>query len=153
MTGFGVDRMAKRMLKEARALRVPTLEMDADPISRVDLFESAISAPDPWQRLVLESDERKLLMLCSRQSGKSTVSATLAVHEAGTNPGALVLMLAPALRQSQELFRKCLAILKTPDTGLPAIIKESVSCWESGYLNRSILANSTTQIRQYLALP
>jgi hypothetical protein len=44
-------------------------------------------------------------MLCSRQSGKSTVAAALAVREALLIPGALVLLLSPTLRQSGELFR------------------------------------------------
>lgn len=39
-------------------------------------------------------------------SGKSTMSALLALHRALTSPGSLVLALAPALRQSQELFAK-----------------------------------------------
>jgi hypothetical protein len=44
-------------------------------------------------------------MLCSRQSGKSTVAAALAVREALLVPGSLVLLLSPTLRQSGELFR------------------------------------------------
>src|SRR5947199_3237788 len=61
---------------------------------------------DPWQQEVLSSQARQLLLCCSRQSGKSTVTAALALHEALYGPGSLVLMLAPSLRQSQELFRK-----------------------------------------------
>jgi hypothetical protein len=44
-------------------------------------------------------------MLCSRQSGKSTVAAALAVREALLVPSSLVLLLSPTLRQSGELFR------------------------------------------------
>lgn len=62
--------------------------------------------PDPWQAELLRSETGRLQLLCTRQAGKSTVSAALALHEALSSPGALVLMLAPALRQSQELFRK-----------------------------------------------
>ena len=122
---FGVDRLARRMLEQARDLRVPTFTVVDEPVGRVELFRRAVGEPDAWQIEVLESEKRKLLLLCSRQSGKSTVSATLAVHEAASRPGSLVLMLAPALRQSGELFRKCLAILRTPDAGLPSIVKES----------------------------
>ncbi len=64
--------------------------------------------PDPWQRDVLRSRDRQTILLCSRQSGKSTVSAVMAVHEAAYRDAALVLLLSPSLRQSQELFRKCL---------------------------------------------
>lgn len=49
-----------------------------------------------------------MMLLCSRQSGKSTVTAALACHQAIHEPGALVLLLSPSLRQSSELFRKVL---------------------------------------------
>src|SRR5262249_55613339 len=47
----------------------------------------------------------RTLALCSRQSGKSTAAAALALHQALTRPGSLVLLLSPTLRQSGELFR------------------------------------------------
>lgn len=62
--------------------------------------------PDPWQRDLLNSGSRRVLLNCSRQSGKSTMAAVLALHRALYHPGSLVLCLAPALRQSQELFAK-----------------------------------------------
>jgi len=45
------------------------------------------------------------MLLCSRQSGKSTTTALLSLHGSLYKPNALVLLIAPALRQSQELFR------------------------------------------------
>jgi hypothetical protein len=45
-------------------------------------------------------------LLCSRQSGKSTASAALALRTALLASGALVLLLSPSLRQSSELYRK-----------------------------------------------
>ena len=62
--------------------------------------------PDPWQVRLLRSKADKTLLLCSRQSGKSTVTAALALHEVVFHPKSLVLLLSPSLRQSQELFRK-----------------------------------------------
>ena len=62
--------------------------------------------PDPWQARLLRSSSRQILLNCSRQAGKSTSTALLALHVALYQPGALILILAPALRQSQELFRK-----------------------------------------------
>lgn len=62
--------------------------------------------PDPWQARLLESDARQVLLNCSRQAGKSTTTALLALHEALYVPNSLTLLLAPALRQSQELFMK-----------------------------------------------
>jgi hypothetical protein len=46
-----------------------------------------------------------MLLLCSRQSGKSQVAAALALREALLAPPALILLLSPTLRQSGELFR------------------------------------------------
>jgi predicted phage terminase large subunit-like protein len=63
-------------------------------------------SPDPWQtRTLLDCSTDRLLFLCSRQSGKSTVAAALALREALLSPPALVLLLSPTLRQSGELFR------------------------------------------------
>jgi hypothetical protein len=63
---------------------------------------------DPWQRDLLLAPQRQLLLNCSRQSGKSTVVAALALHTALFYPNALVLLLSPSLRQSGEIFRKVL---------------------------------------------
>jgi hypothetical protein len=46
-----------------------------------------------------------LLLLCGRQTGKSTTAAALALKTAFLEDGALVLLLSRALRQSGELFR------------------------------------------------
>jgi hypothetical protein len=66
-------------------------------------------SPDPWQQQFLRSAAQRQLLLCTRQAGKSTTTAVLALHEALYTPRALVLLLSPSLRQSQELFRKVLA--------------------------------------------
>jgi hypothetical protein len=62
--------------------------------------------PDPWQRLFLRSTASRLLLLCARQTGKSTSTAALAAHCALYEPGALILLLSPSQQQSRELFRK-----------------------------------------------
>lgn len=66
---------------------------------------------DPWQRQVLDSTSKKILLNNSRQSGKSCVSSILALHVAVFQPGSLVLMVSPSLRQSSELFKKFLDYL------------------------------------------
>lgn len=63
-------------------------------------------APDGWQADLLRSDAKQVILLCSRQSGKSTTTAILALHQAIYKPDSLILLLSPSLRQSQELFRK-----------------------------------------------
>ena len=62
--------------------------------------------PDPWQAEVLRYEGKRLLLNCSRQSGKSTTTATKGLHTAIYRPKSLILLVSPSLRQSQELFRK-----------------------------------------------
>ena len=76
--------------------------------------------PDPWQADVLRSTAPRLLLNCSRQSGKSTITALLAVHTVTYEPGALVLLLSPTLRQSGELFKKVLDAYRTLGRQVPA---------------------------------
>jgi hypothetical protein len=64
--------------------------------------------PDPWQEKLLQSSSDRVLLNCCRQSGKSTMTGIIALHRALYHPGSLILCLAPALRQSQELFTKIL---------------------------------------------
>jgi hypothetical protein len=66
---------------------------------------------DPWQREVVASRAPRIALACGRQVGKSTVAALLALHTAVFTPGATVLVLSAALRQSQELFGKVCALL------------------------------------------
>jgi len=61
--------------------------------------------PDPWQIEVLETDHKRLLLNCSRQAGKSTVVALLALAQAIFVPFTKVLLLSRSHRQSTELFR------------------------------------------------
>lgn len=68
--------------------------------------------PDDWQADLLRSTARQLLIVCSRQVGKSETTATLASHTAIYDAGAPVLLLSPSLRQSGQLFGKVRARLK-----------------------------------------
>jgi hypothetical protein len=62
--------------------------------------------PDPWQVQILEGRQPRLLLNCSRQAGKSTAVALLALAEAVFVPGTKVLLLSRSARQSAELFRR-----------------------------------------------
>ncbi len=92
------------------------LAMALDPVR---LAERVGVWPDPWQADVLRSASPRLLLNCSRQSGKSTTTGVLAVHAAVYRPASLVLLLSPAPRQSQELFRKCLDVYRALDHAEP----------------------------------
>jgi hypothetical protein len=82
-----------------------------DPV--VFAAEALAFVADPWQETLLRSTERQIILNCSRQSGKSTCTAVLAVHRAIFSPGALILLISPSLRQSKELFSKVVAFLKS----------------------------------------
>jgi hypothetical protein len=100
--------------------------MVAEPRLRDDLrlaldrvaFASELGVePDPWQADLLRSTSDRVLLNCSRQSGKSTMSGVIALHRALYHPGSLILCLAPSLRQSQELFGKIAGFYR--DLGRP----------------------------------
>lgn len=89
-------------------------------LSRVAFARHIGFTLDPWQARVLQSESPRLLLNCSRQSGKSTTVAIIACHTALYQPPALVLLLSRAQRQSQELFRKVLDIYHAVDVPVPA---------------------------------
>lgn len=91
-----------------------TLAQDlAQALDPVQLAHKIGMVPDDWQAAVMRSDHPRVLLNCARQSGKSTVCAVKGLHVAVYEPGALVLILSPSLRQSQELFRKVTAVYKS----------------------------------------
>jgi hypothetical protein len=62
--------------------------------------------PDALQAEVLRSGSKRLLLNCSRQWGKSTVSAIAALYRAWFRPGSLVVVTGPSERQAAEFVRK-----------------------------------------------
>jgi hypothetical protein len=79
---------------------------------------------DPWQAALMRSTAPRVLLLCARQTGKSTVSGLIALATAVLQPGALVLLVSPSQRQSGELFRVVLRNLHALP-GAPTITAES----------------------------
>jgi phage FluMu gp28-like protein len=79
--------------------------------------------PDPWQAKVLRSPARQQILCCSRQSGKSTTVAILALHEAVYVPGSLVLVLGKVLQQARELFRKVMDLYARIEGDAPADVE------------------------------
>src|ERR671917_48173 len=86
-------------------------------LDRVSFAEKLGIVPDAWQEDLLRSTSDRVLLNCCRQSGKSTMSGVIALHRALYHPGSLILCLAPALRQSQELFGKVAGFYR--DLGRP----------------------------------
>ena len=87
----------------------------------VELCSSIGMTPDDWQRGALRSRHPRQLWNCCRQSGKSTTAAVAAVHQAGSVPDSVVLIVSAGLRQSSEVAGKVrhlwkeLALVKTGD--------------------------------------
>lgn len=80
---------------------------------------------DPWQAQVMETESKRIILNCCRQSGKSTTAALLSLYMA-VHPKwftgldrALVLLLSPSLRQSSELFRKVLDLYSSIASYVP----------------------------------
>lgn len=101
--------LLQRLIEERRAILGPPL------LSPLEVARSIGIDPDPWQRDVLETNASRILLNCARQSGKSTISSLLAFHTACYEPAALILLLSPSQRQSQELFRKVLIVHRGMD--------------------------------------
>lgn len=91
-------------------------QLRADPDR---LMSMAGTPPDPWQHDLLQSEAYRMLLLCSRQSGKSTIAAALALRVALLQPGSPILILSPTDRQSGELFRKILDAYRALGRPLP----------------------------------
>src|SRR5262245_28995563 len=91
------------------------------------LLADAGLPPDPWQAELLRSPARRVLLLCSRQAGKSQTAAALALRAALLGPS-LVLLLSPTQRQSGELFRdKLLRLYQALDRPVRATQETALS--------------------------
>jgi hypothetical protein len=84
--------------------RVQLEDFLTDPVEFVTMRLGFV--PDPKQELLLRGRIRRGLLNCSRQWGKSTVTAAMAVYRAYTIPDSLVVVLSPSGRQSGEFLRK-----------------------------------------------
>jgi len=90
------------------------------PSTAVEMARSIGIEPDSWQQRVLLSDKKHLLMLASRQSGKSMTSALLALHQTAYISGSLTLIVSPGERQSKLLLKKVRQLYRRlPDAPAP----------------------------------
>jgi terminase large subunit-like protein len=107
--------------------------------------------PDEWQARALRLRAKRSLWLCSRQTGKSTAAALMALHKALYEPGSLILMLSPSLRQSQELFRTLLIYYHSLKS-VPELASESALRCEFGNQSRIVsLPGTEKTVRGYAA--
>jgi hypothetical protein len=92
---------------------VPATADIATALDPARLLTAAGITPDEWQRELLLKPWDRALLLCGRQTGKSTATAALALHTALYREGALVLILAPARRQSKEVLTKVWSLYRS----------------------------------------
>jgi len=111
--------------------------------------ESLGIVPDDWQAAVLRSGAKRTLLLCSRQSGKSTTTAVLALHRAVYRANSLILLVSPSLRQSSELFKKVTTLLRGVEPA-PARVEDNRLSLELANGSRVVSLPGTEQtIRGY----
>lgn len=90
------------------------------------LFAQACGVtPDQWQADLLRSTAKRVLLLASRQVGKTTTTALKALHIVCHEPGALVVIVSPSQRQSAEMLRT-VKLMHGKLEGVPALAAESV---------------------------
>jgi hypothetical protein len=107
---------------------------------------------DPWQREVLRNPHQRELLIIHRQGGKSATAAVAAVHCALYTPGALVLVVSPSQRQSQELFRTILTLYRSLGRPIPSEAENALSVTlENGSRIVALPADAVT-IRGYSAV-
>lgn len=106
--------------------------------------------PDPWQADLLRSTAPRALLLCSRQSGKTTTTALIALHCGVYTPGALVVIVSPSQRQSAEMLRT-LKGLHAKLEGAPELISESVLKLEFAHGSRILALPGTEKTIRGLA--
>jgi Terminase large subunit, T4likevirus-type, N-terminal len=105
--------------------------------------------PDAVQSQLLTSTARKSLMCCTRQFGKSTITAIAALWEALYAAPAMVIVISPSQPQSTELFKKIHAFWQQLP-GAPAATQESLTRLELANGSRIIsLPGSEKTVRGY----
>jgi hypothetical protein len=89
-------------------------QLDPAQYARAAGFE-----PDPWQAAFLRSTSRRTLILACRQAGKTESCILKSLHVADTEPGSLILVAAPSLRQSSEFIRRARLAHQRIDGAVP----------------------------------
>ncbi len=125
------------------------LTVSLDPVER---FRLAVGEPDNWQKTLLRTDprlneeDRMVLALCGRQSGKSTSAGGLGYDDFSI--GKTVILTAPSLRQSTELFRRILEF-KNTDPFCPPIVRQTQTELEAHpqHGGRIVVVPATDQAR------
>lgn len=131
-----------------------TLARDlAAVLDPVELCRHSGLVPDDAQERLLRCRSGRILLNCTRQWGKSTMAALLALYVV-LRARSLVLLVAPGLRQSGELFRKVAGFVEGVSDHLPIQLKSATKTsleWTNG--SRIIaLPGTEATVRSYSAV-
>jgi len=121
-------------------------------VDRVEFARLVGYEPDSWQEQLLHSTAARVLINASRQSGKSSMAAVIAMHQALAAPSSTVLIVSPVLRQSAELYRKCAEIYGALGRPVPADSETRLSLdLSSGSRVLSLPGRTGDTVRGYTA--
>ncbi len=67
---------------------------------------------DPWQRELVQSPAKQVLIAAARQVSKTLACSIVAAFEALRLPDGLIVVVSPSQRQSTELFRQVVELLR-----------------------------------------
>jgi len=126
------------------------LDTLADSIDPVRFAARLGIVCDPWQVQALRSKEKRILLLCGRQTGKTTVSAIRCLWQALYEPNSLILLVSPTLRQSGEGFKRITAFYERLGRPLPTKQETALTLWFSNN-SRIVSLPSSEHIRGFSA--
>jgi hypothetical protein len=131
------------------ALQSRQIVTPAASLNRSELAIACGIVPDERQRDLLEADDQQIILNCTRQWGKSTISAILGLHQTCYAADSLTLVLAPSSRQSGETYRK----IREFYSGLkdvPEVVEESAVKLELANGSRvQVLPGSEATVRGF----
>jgi hypothetical protein len=104
------EKRLEKLTEDAEAMRYFALK--ENPV----LFARTLGiTPDDWQKTALQSQSNRLILCCSRQSGKTTVTSIIAVHHAIFNDNSMVLIISRTWPQAKEIFKRISTFYKQVD--------------------------------------
>jgi hypothetical protein len=104
---------------------------------------------DAWQREVLTSTDKQIILRCSRQAGKSLVASIVALHTALYEPQSLILIVSPSLRQSGEMAKRISTFYEALDRPVPSVQHTALSMWLANGSRIVALPSSEHTIRGF----
>ncbi|MCJ7574624.1 hypothetical protein MUO93_10245, partial [Candidatus Bathyarchaeota archaeon] len=144
--------------------KIKSLERRIDQLTRkppnlpADPFEFCTKIlrfePTSYQRRLLESKAKQVLLRWARQTGKTTALACLCIIHASNHPGTATLIVAPGLRQSMILGERIRELLgRMPREYRRAIVSQQMRTifrFRNGS-QITVLPNSENQLRGFTA--